>query len=339
MHRTKSRLLAPSRRGFLGGAGGLIGATALSGSRAFAQGKFPERNLSVTIPTAEGGGADRDARVFASVWKDHIGVDLEYEYYPGAAGQVGYEFYLDKEPNAYNLLFANLGPEVIMMVTQDTGIEVGQDIVYIQQTSSEPMAIWVGAESPIQTLQELVDLAMTRPVTVSTSRLPHPGSIGVLSLAEATGGQFTLVPYGGGNPTAMAAITQEVDASVLPFANPIALADQARVLGVFAETNVAPAESGDAPTVNQALGTTVPNFDSSRAWGVHKAAYDQYPDRIAILKESMQATLDDPAYAEAVKAAGLPTSFIDAGDESVAMATAASMKELATKYRDLLSGA
>lgn len=333
-----TRLITPTRRRFLSGAAAIGGAAAFGARPAFAQG-WPDRALNVVIPTAEGGGADRDARTFARVWRDHIGVDLEYGYYPGAAGQVGYQFYMEREPDAYNLLFANLGPEVIMLETQNTGIEVGKDIIYIQQTSSEPMALWVGAGSPIRTLEELVETARARPVTISTSRLPHPGSIGVLALAEATGAQFRLIPYGGGNPTAMAAITQEVDASVLPFANPIALADQARVLGVFAETNVAPEASGDAPTVNDALGTALPGFDSSRAWGVHKAAYDAFPDRIARLKESMQATLADPAYPEAVKETGLPTAFIDAGDEEKAMATAFAMRDLARKYRDLLSGA
>jgi tripartite-type tricarboxylate transporter receptor subunit TctC len=333
-----TRLLTPTRRRFLSGAAAVGGAAAFGVRPAFAQ-SWPDRALNVVIPTAEGGGADRDARTFARVWRDHIGVDLEYGYYPGAAGQVGYQFYMEREPDAYNLLFANLGPEVIMLETQDTGIEVGEDIVYIQQTSSEPMAILVGANSPIRTIEELVELGQSRTVTISTSRLPHPGSIGVLALADATGAQLRLIPYGGGNPTAMAAITQEVDASVLPFANPIALGDQARVLAVFADTNVAAEESGNAPTINDALGTDLPGFDSSRAWGVHKAAYDAHPDRIARLKESMQATLADPAYPAAVQETGLPTAFIDAGDEEKAMATAFAMRDLARKYRDLLSGA
>lgn len=293
----------------------------------------------MVIPTAEGGGADRDARTFAGVWTKYLGADLEYGYYPGAAGQVGYKFYMEREPDAYNLIFVNLGPEVIMLETQDTGIEVGRDIVYIQQTSSEPMAVWVGTNSPIRTLEELVEVARGRPATVATSRLPHPGSIAMLSLGEATGGTFTLVPYGGGNPTSMAAITLEVDCAVLPYANPIALGEKARILGVFAATNVAPEMSGNAPTVNGALGTSIANFDSSRAWGVHKAAYDAYPEPIAKLKETMQAALADPAYPEAVKRAGLPTAFIDAGGEDVAMATANAVRELPRRYRDLLSGA
>ncbi len=309
-----------------------------SAGSALAQG-YPDRNIDIIIPTGEGGGADRDARAFAQVWANHLDTNFEFGYYPGAAGQVGYEFYMQREPDAYSLIFANLGPEVIMLELQDTGISVGEDIVYIQQTLSEPMAVWVGPNSPFENLEALVEEAKRRPVTVSVSRLPHPASIGMLALGEALGANFVLVPYGGGNPSAMAAITGEVDCCALPVTNTIVLGDQARVLGVFADENVAPEQTNNAPTVNAAMGTTIPPMTSSRAWGVHRAAYDAHPERIEALVASMQATLADPAYVEAVEGTGVPAVFIDAGGEDVAMATAAAMRELANKYRDLLSGA
>jgi tripartite-type tricarboxylate transporter receptor subunit TctC len=330
-------LLNPTRRGFLGGSTALMGALAMPGLVRAAG--FPERALKVVIPTAEGGGADRDARTFVSVWGPKIGQGVEYGYYPGAAGQVGYKFFMEREADCYNMIFANLGPEVIMLETQNTGIEVGRDITFFQQISSEPMAVFVGAKSPIKTLKDLVDTAKRRTVTVSTSRLPHPGSIAMLSLGEQTGAKFRLVPYGGGNPTAMAAMSMEVDCSVLPFANPISLGNQVRVLGVFAPTNVAPEKTDNAPTVNAALGIDMPHFDSSRAWGVHTKAAQAFPDRLAKLAETMAAAVKDPAYAAAVQAAGLPTAFIDAGGQDVAMATAVATRDLARKYKDLLAGA
>jgi tripartite-type tricarboxylate transporter receptor subunit TctC len=305
---------------------------------ALSQGAFPERNIEIIIPTGEGGGADRDARAFAQVWAKHLPVNFEFGYYPGAAGQVGYEFYMQREPDAYSLIFSNLGPEVIMLELQDVGIDVGEDLIFIQQTLSEPMAVWVGPNSPFETLEQLVEEARQRPVTVSVSRLPHPASIGMLAMAEELGANFVLVPYGGGNPSAMAAITGEVDCCALPVTNAIVLDDQARVLGVFADENVVPDLTDNAPTVNAALGTSVPPMDSSRAWGIQRAAYEAHPDRVEVLVESMRATLNDPEYAAAVEGTGVPALFIDAGGEDVAMSTAESFKELANRYRDLLSG-
>ena len=326
------------RRRFLTTAAAGGAAVALGGGRGVAAQEFPAQNINITIPTGEGGGADRDSRTFVQVWREYLKTNFEFGYYPGAAGQVGYEFYMRQEPNAYNLLFSNIGPEVIMLTLQSVGIDVGEDLVYIKKTSTEPMSVWVGPNSPFESLEQLVDEAKNRTVTVSVSRLPHPASIGMLALAEATGASFNLVPFGGGNPSAMAAITGEVDCCALPLANPIALADQAIILGIFADKNPVPDESGNAPTVNEVFATDLPPLTSSRAWGIHKAAIDKYPERIETLKSTMQQTLDDPAYAEAVKKTGIPTAFIDAGDQEAAMAEAASTRELAERYKKLLTG-
>ncbi len=245
---------------------------------------------------------------------------------------------MNSAADAYNVLFANLGPEVIMLQLKNAGIQVGRDITYIEQTLSEPMAVWVSANSPIKTLEELVAKGKSGTVTCSVSRLPHPASIGMLSIAEDTGANITLVPYGGGNPSAMAAITGEVDCCALPLTNAIVLADQVRVLGIFDNTNVAPAKTGNAPTVNAALGTNIPPMKSSRAWGVQTAALQKYPDRVDILAKSMKAVLSDPDYVAAVKAAGVPEQFIDPGDQATAMASARKFEELAQKYRKLLTG-
>ena len=314
-----------------------LGALSLGISPSFAQ-DFPEGNISVTIPTGEGGGADRDARSFVQVWNKYLPRNVEFSYYPGAAGQVGYEFYMRGDASPSNLLFSNIGPEVIMLELQDVPVEIGEDIVYIQKTSTEPMAIWVGANSPFETLEQLIEEAKTRPVTISVSRLPHPATIGMLALGEATGAEFNLIPFGGGNPTAMAAITGEVDASALPLANPITFGEEARVLGIFADENPVPDQTNDAPTVNEVAGTDLPPLTSSRAWAVQADAIAENPELIEILKQTMRQTLEDPEYIEAVRASGVPAEFIDPGNQEEAMQEAAETRELAIQYRDLLTG-
>jgi tripartite-type tricarboxylate transporter receptor subunit TctC len=327
-----------SRRRFV--ASTAAGAAALSlgwPGRGAAQ-EFPGGNIKVTIPTGEGGGADRDSRAIAAIWQKYLERNFEFGYYPGAGGQVGYEFFMKEEPNAQNLLFSNIGPEVIMLTLQDVGIEVGKDLTYFKKTSTEPMSVWVGSNSPFKSLEDLIEEGKKRTVTVSVSRLPHPASIGMLALGDATGASFNLVPFGGGNPSAMAAITGEVDCCALPLANPITLGDQAVILGIFSDANPVPDATGNAPTVNEAAGTSLPPLTSSRAWAVHTAALEQYPDRIQILKDTLQKTLEDPEYVAQVEKAGVPKEFIDPGDQEAAMAEAQATFELATKFRDLLTG-
>jgi tripartite-type tricarboxylate transporter receptor subunit TctC len=78
-------------------------ATALGPFRAQAQ-AFPSKNMRVVIPTGQGGGADRLARVFDDFWGPLLKASFEYGFFPGAAGQVGYELYLHKrERDGHNL--------------------------------------------------------------------------------------------------------------------------------------------------------------------------------------------------------------------------------------------
>ena len=86
---------------------------------------FPESNINVIIPTREGGGADRNFRAFTSIWKTKLGADFEPGFFPGASGRVGYEVYMGKEePNAYNLIFGNMGPEVLNWAMQPPGFDI-----------------------------------------------------------------------------------------------------------------------------------------------------------------------------------------------------------------------
>nr|WP_163500946.1 tripartite tricarboxylate transporter substrate-binding protein [Halomonas socia] len=333
-----SKRLTISRRTFMAGTAGAAGMLALGKfGTAFAE-DYSSRNVHITIPTGEGGGADRDARAFTRVWQNHLNTSFEFSYQPGASGEVGYQFYMDRDPDAFNLLFANLGPEIIMLATQNPGIELRRDIVFIRRTLSEPMSVWVGPNSRFENVEQLVEEAQNRPVTVAVSRLPHPASIGMLALAEETGANFNLVPFGGGNPSAMAAITGEVDCCALPVTNTIALGDDAKVLGLFSDSNPAPSGTNDAPTINSVFGTSIPELTSSRAWGVQREAYDNHPDRVARLKETIDATFDDPEYEAAVEASGVPAIFIRPGNEEEAMAEAELTLELAERFKDLLAG-
>ncbi len=325
-----------TRRNFMASAAAGTAAMSIMGP-AWGQ-SFPSRNLQITIPTSEGGGADRDTRIFCNVWRKYLDTNFELAFYPGAAGQVGYEFYMQRtERDPYNLLSSNMGPEVMMMVLQDTGINVGEDITFFQTFFSEPMAVFVGAELPIESLEQLVEQSQSRTVSCSVSRLPHPASIGMLAMAEETGGDFNLVPYAGGNPSSMAAITGEVDCCALPVSLPITLGEQVRILGVFANTNAAPEATGDAPTVNDAIGTDIPELTSSRAWAFHTETIENFPEEFALIQETMRQTLEDPELVEGFANAGVPDVFMNSDDQETTMATAAATAELAERYRTLLS--
>jgi tripartite-type tricarboxylate transporter receptor subunit TctC len=329
-----------SRRTFIKGTAATLALSSLPlfpYERLYASG-FPEHTIDIVVPTGAGGAADRNLQAFTGVWKKYLNTDFTSSFFSGAGGQVGYETYLGKkEPDCYNLLFGNMGPETIMYVMQKPPYKFPGDYVYFNQVDIDPSVIWVKADSPFKTIEDFVAEAKKRTVTLSVSRLPHPASIGTLALAEATGAQVNLIPYGGGNPTVVACLTGEVDASAMPMANPVSTKGQARILGVFAESNPIPDQTNNAPSVNAVFGTKIPDLPSSRAFGIHTKAIEQYPDRYEILKTSMRKVFDDPDYKAAIEKTGRPWQFIAYADEAACMEYARNMAELTEKYLPLLS--
>ncbi|HEY7240124.1 MAG TPA: hypothetical protein VH600_13210 [Burkholderiales bacterium] len=313
-----------------------VAAASLFG-RAGAQ-AFPSRNMRVVIPTGQGGGAERLARTFDDFWGKLLKAHFEYSFYAGAAGQVGYELWIHKrEHDGYNLLFGNMGPEMIMYALRKPKYRFPEDYQYFCRTDVDDSVIFVRKQSNIQKLEDLAAEAKKRSVNVAVSRLPHPASIGMLALGGAIKGRFNLVPYGGGNPTQVAVLNGEADCGALPLAGVVALGDQLRVLGVFNDEFKLGSYTNNSPPVNKVFGTNIPDLSSSRSWAIHTEAIEKYPDRFALLEKTSRQVFDDPAYKEAYKKTGAPAETIQYGDRALCTKYAKSMIELANEYRPLLT--
>jgi len=230
-----------------------------------------------------------------------------------------------------------MGPEIIMYELRKPNYKYPEDYVYFSRVDVDPSTIFVKADSPFKTIEDLINEAKKRTVNLSCSRLPHPCSIGVLSLGEATGAKLNLIPYGGGNPTMVALLTGEVDACTLPMANGVSVGDQVRFLGVFSKKNPLPGRTKNAPPVNDVFGTKIPDLPSSRAFAIHTKAIEAYPERFKKIKESMLKVYDDPDYKTAMEKTGRPWEFIAYGDQKECHEYATNMIELAKRYRPLLT--
>ena len=325
-----------NRRGFLrttGATGTLLAAPSILRAQS-----YPDQNINVFIPTREGGGADRNFRAFTSIWKEKLGTEFEPGFYPGASGRVGYEVYMGKaEANAYNLIFGNMGPEVLNWAVQPPSFSL-DDYFYFGRVDTDPGCAFVGAESKFQSIEDIVAEGKKRTLTVGTSRMAHPASIGILALGEKTGASFNLIPLSGGKNTVAGAVTGEVDFSVLTSGSVIAAGDSVRTMLIFGENRVGD-RLDNAPEINDAYDMNLPEMLSSRAFGIHTAAVDQFPDRYEKLLSTFEATFDDPGLLDAYVAARGTPEYLNYGGVEDCKEFANAMLELGEKYKPLLTGA
>ncbi|MDK2958867.1 MAG: hypothetical protein PWP47_911 [Synergistaceae bacterium] len=203
---------------------------------------------------------------------------------------------------------------------------------------SDPAVLWVRKDGPFQTIQDLVEEGKKRPVTIATSRFPHPSTLAVLLLGEATGAQFNIIPYGGGNPARTAGLTGEVDAVTTFLSSSLDFASDVRFIVMFQNENKWKDISQNAPTPKEALGVEMPELGGNRAWAVSRQFRDKNPADYEKLVESFKKAFEDPRLREEWKKVGMDPQFLEFKDEAESMKMAQDMIETATKYKEILKG-
>lgn len=325
-----------SRRGFLRGSAAVAAVTLTTPHIARAA-TYPDQNIDVVIPTREGGGADRNFRAFSSIWKKHLGTDFEPGFYPGASGRVGYEVFMGKtKPDCYNLIFGNMGPEVLNWVVKKPSFDL-EDYFYFGQVDRDPGCLFVGADSKFQTIEDVVAEGKKRKLNVGTSRMAHPASIGLLALGEKTGAKFNLIPLSGGKNTVAGAVTGEVDFSVLTSGSVIAKGDAVRTMLVFGD-NLVGEKLNNAPSINDHYKMDLPPMLSARAFAIQKKAAEDHPDRFEKLLSTFKQTFDDPDLMPAYKKAKGTPEYLQYGSAEDCETYVKAMLEIGAQYKQLLSG-
>jgi tripartite-type tricarboxylate transporter receptor subunit TctC len=327
-----------SRRSVVGG----LAATAAAASPfdgAPAQ-TYPNRRFSVVIPTGQGGGAERIARPFDAAWGPLLNkTQFEYSFFPGAAGQIGYELYVKRRPkDGHNLLFGNMAGELIMYVTQKPDYNFPRDYFYFSQMEVDDSCIYVRRDSPFKTIQDVVNAGKKRILNVAVSRIPTQTSIAVLALGDATGSRYNLIPYGGGNPTYIAVMNGEVDIGASPMIGVMTLKEKFKIVGVFnRKQNLYADVSENAPTVNSVFGTDIPDLFTSRAWGVHTEWADKNPELFAMLERTAQEAHASEVFREGYRKTGADGRNLVYGDRKACTDFALATIELAKRYESVLT--
>ncbi len=334
-----NKLLLPTRRGIIQGGAATAAMAALPINPAFSQG-FPSRNLKVMVATREGGGADRNLRLFWGVWKKYLKTQLEPSFHPGAAGRVGYQKYMGlAKPDAYTLLFGNMGPEVLNWVVQPpSGFKFPGDYKYWLRVDSDPSCIFVNSESDIKSIDDLVKLGKKRELKVAASRIAHPAVVGMLALARHTGMKVNIIPLSGGKNTRAGVKSREMDCGALPAGGMARRKKAFRILCIFDKTNKIPGQTRNAPTVNKHFGMSLPPLVSARAFAIKSEAIKKHPDRYKVLIDTAKKVFPDPDFKKAVIKAKAPWEFIDYGGEAECEKYVADIIKIGNEFKDFLKG-
>lgn len=214
---------------------------------------FPENDIRLIIQANPGGGSDLSSRALATELEKILGVSVIPENMPGAAGALAMEYVGAQDADGYVIGFAPV--EIAMLNTTQSANVLPDDFDLLGQIMLAPGVVTVGANSGIETLEDLVAQVKSGAVTVANSGAGSIWEAATLGLGAATDADFTPVPYDGGATAVAAAASGETVAAVSGLGEALAQGEAVRILAVMNDERHPDAE--DVETVEEAIGEDV----------------------------------------------------------------------------------
>jgi tripartite-type tricarboxylate transporter receptor subunit TctC len=284
-------------------------ALAVCAGGAAAQGAYPNKPITLIVPTAPGGTTDIAARMLAEPLGKALGQTVIVDNRGGASGGIAAVAVKRAEPDGYTLLMQYSGYHVITPnVNKQPAQWEAKDLQAVANVLNAPQVIVVREGLPVKTLAELVAYAKANPGKLSYA------SSGSGSLQHVTGAMLeqqagitmTHVPYKGTGPALQDLLGAQVDLTfgTPPPYMPFIQSGKLRALAVTGNTRVASLPS--VPTVAEA---GLPKLDATSWFGVFAPAKTPKPivDKLAAEIAKLMAT---PAFQQKAAELGAAAAYM-----------------------------
>ena len=237
---------------------------AVTMSSAIAQ-EFPSKTVRLVVGFPPGGLADILARVLAeklpAVWNQPVVVENR----PGASGVIAADAVAKANPDGHTLLVILTNHVVIAAVRPNLPFDPLEDFAPVSLVGSSPLLLMANPKLAANTLPELIALAKSKPGMITYST-PGDGSVHHLSqelLNAATGVKMVHVPYTGGAPAMLDAMSGVVDLNIGSPAQAIQQIEAGKLKALSFSGEKRSALLPRVPTVAE---VAVPGF-SAALWG------------------------------------------------------------------------
>lgn len=202
------------RRHILARLAALGGAPLLASPAAWAQGRYPQRPITLVVPTAPGGSTDFTARLLVEPLSRALGQPVVVENKPGASGNIGNAQVARAKPDGYTLLVSYSGYHVgNPHLFKQSGWDPIKDFTPVAMLTRAPQVIAVSPKVPANNLKELIAYARANPGRLNYASSGN-GSIQHIAgelFKQRTGTFITHIPYRGSGPAVQDLMAGQVD--------------------------------------------------------------------------------------------------------------------------------
>lgn len=265
---------------------------------------YPTRPITLLVPTGAGGPTDTGARILAAAAEKKMGQPIVVVNKVGAGQQIGNTELVRAKPDGYLIGCLSL-PQLNTMILdpeRKAVFNIDSFTPIINQVT-DPGLIWVKADSPYKTLQDVIDDAKKRSgvIRASTTAILGDDHLAILMLEEAAGVKFRVVHFNSSPEQITATLGGNVDVSFDNIGADSALEKAGKIRGLAV---MDPNRSNFMPQVPTTVELGYPNVISNSSRGIMGPKGIPEPI-IKKLQEVFLEAMKSPEYVEKMNKASL----------------------------------
>ena len=240
------------RQWILSAAGAVV--AMVFGQTALAQGKFPDKPITIVVPSAPGGSTDFTARLIAEPLSRALGQPVVVDNKAGASGNIGNQIVAKAKPDGYTLLLAYSGFQVgNPHLFKKTGWDPVKDFAPVSMLTRAPQLLVTRANLPVNNVRELIAFAKANPDKLNYASSGN-GSIQHIAaelFKQMTGTTITHVPYKGAGPAVQDLLGGQVDLFITTPASVVQHVKADKLKGLAVTSNARLSSLPQVPTTRE----------------------------------------------------------------------------------------
>ncbi|NPC58543.1 tripartite tricarboxylate transporter substrate binding protein [Caenimonas soli] len=273
------------------------------------EGPYPARPITLIVPFPPGGAADGHLRTTAELLSKQLGQSVVVVNRPGASGTLGpTTMARSAKPDGYTI--SQMATSAYRLpFTQKVDWDPLKDFTFIVNVADVPYGVLVHADSPWNSLADVVRYARENPgkVTFGTSgqiTVPH---LAMEELGLKTGAKMTLVPFKGYAEGVTALVGKHIDVLIeSPSWEQMVATKRLKLLALTG--NQRSLEWPDVPTLKELYGVV-----GVGPYGI-VGPRGMDPKLVKTLHDAFRTAMDDPAYKASMEKFRQQSAYLNSQD-------------------------
>jgi tripartite-type tricarboxylate transporter receptor subunit TctC len=265
--------------------------------------KFPSKPITYIVPVPPGGPTDLAVRLIAKELEKYLKQPVVVVNKPGGALTVGTAALAKSKPDGYTVSFSGGPPLFQTPLLDKVPYDPIKDIRTIMAFGGFNFGVYVKADSPFKSVQDLVAFAKKNPkkLTYGTTGVNSMGHLTMEQIAKREGAQITHIPFKGTPEVQTALLGGHVLFGAGDFNASLVEAKQIRLVMML--KNEPSAEYPGVPTVKELYDLPYPMY-------ISVITPKAVPDAIVKkLEDAFIKAMKEPAFINGMKELHLPVMY------------------------------